>query len=113
MLITRLTKIAMTAALAAFAFIVAYDNIIDYGTNYAFVQHVLSMDTTFPGNQLMHRAITDESIWRLAYAGIIAGEGLTFLLFAIGAIMMLLALRAPAASFNRCRLPVEYSSSRR
>ena len=61
MLIVRLAKIAMTAALAAFAFIVTYDNLIDYGSNYEFVKHVLSMDTTFPGNKLMDRAITDPS----------------------------------------------------
>ena len=80
MLIVRLAKIAMTAALAAFAFIVTYDNLIDYGSNYEFVKHVLSMDTTFPGNKLMDRAITDPRIWTLAYAAIIAAEGLTFLL---------------------------------
>ena len=55
MLMVRLAKIAMTAALAAFAFIVTYDNLIDYGSNYEFVKHVLSMDTTFPGNKLMDR----------------------------------------------------------
>ena len=54
-------------------------------SNYEFVRHVLSMDTTFPGNALMHRAITNESIWSLAYALIIAMEGLTALLLALGA----------------------------
>lgn len=52
-MIIRLAKIVMTAALAAFAFIVTYDNLVDYGSNYAFVKHVLSMDTTFPGNALL------------------------------------------------------------
>ena len=37
------------------------------------------MDTTFPGNALMHRAITDKSVWTAAYALIIASEGLTAL----------------------------------
>ena len=50
MLITRLAKILMCLALAGFCLLVAYDNIADYGPNYVFVQHVLSMDTTFPGN---------------------------------------------------------------
>jgi Predicted small integral membrane protein (DUF2165) len=35
------------AALAAFAFIVTYDNIFDYNSSYEFVRHVLSMETTF------------------------------------------------------------------
>jgi predicted small integral membrane protein len=45
----RIAKITMIAALAAYALIVAYNNIVDYGSNYEFVSHVLSMDTTFEG----------------------------------------------------------------
>jgi predicted small integral membrane protein len=104
MLLVRLAKIAMIAALASFALIVAYDNIVDYGSNYAFVQHVLSMDTTFPGNALMYRAITDERVWSAAYAAIIAAEGLTGLLLAIGALALLARLKAPAERFNRAKV---------
>jgi predicted small integral membrane protein len=74
----------MIAALAAFAFIVAYDNIVDYDSNYEFVRHVLSMDTTFPNNALMGRAITDKRIWTIAYSAIIAVEALTCLLLGFG-----------------------------
>jgi predicted small integral membrane protein len=103
MLIVRLAKIVMTAALAAFAFIVTYDNLIDYDSNYEFVKHVLSMDTTFPGNRLMGRAITDPALWKLGYAAIIAAEGLTFVLLAAASVAMLLALRAPAEAFQRSK----------
>ncbi len=103
MLTVRLAKVAMTAALAAFAFIVTYDNIVDYGTNYEFVKHVLSMDTTFPGNRLMGRAITDPRLWTLGYAAIIAAEGVVFVLLAVATVAMLLALRAPAARFHRAK----------
>jgi predicted small integral membrane protein len=103
-LLIRLAKIAMIAALAAFAFIVTYDNIVDYGTNYEFVKHVLSMDTTFLGNKLMHRAITDERVWRAGYAAIIAAEGFTFLLLSIGALALLARLRAPAERFNGAKV---------
>jgi predicted small integral membrane protein len=103
MLIVRLSKTAMTASLAAFAFIVAYDNIVDYGTNYEFVKHVLSMDTTFPGNRLTGRAVTSPALWNAAYAAIIAAEALTFLLLGIGAVAMFLALRAPASGFHRAK----------
>ena len=104
MLIVRLAKVAMTAALAAFAFIVTYDNIVDYGTNYEFVKHVLSMDTTFPGNALMGRAITDPRIWALGYGAVIAAEGVVFILLAVATFSMLMALRAPAASFQRAKV---------
>jgi predicted small integral membrane protein len=55
MLITRYAKIVMSLVLAAFCLLVTFDNITDYGRNYLFVQHVMSMDTTFPGNALMYR----------------------------------------------------------
>ena len=102
-MIVRLAKIAMTAALAAFAFIVTYNNLVDYGSNYEFVKHVLSMDTTFPGNALTGRALTDPTLWALGYAGIIAAEGVTFVLLLVAAIVMLFALRAPAAAFHRAK----------
>ena len=52
MLITRIAKIVMCLVLAVFCLLVAYDNVADYNANYEFVQHVMSMDTTFPGNEL-------------------------------------------------------------
>jgi predicted small integral membrane protein len=104
MILIRLAKVAMIGSLAAYAFIVAYDNIVDYGSNYQFVRHVLSMDTTFPGNALMHRAIVNESIWRVAYALIIVIEGLTALLLALGAVTLLRRLKAPAEVFNRSKV---------
>ena len=103
MLIVRFAKIAMTAALAAFAFMVTFNNLVDYGSNYEFVKHVLSMDTTFPGNKLMGRAITDPWLWTLGYGAIIAAEGLVFLLLGIATLAMLFALRALAATFQRAK----------
>jgi predicted small integral membrane protein len=55
MVLIRLAKVAMIGSLAAYALIVTYDNIVDYQSNYEFVRHVLSMDTTFPGNTLMQQ----------------------------------------------------------
>ena len=104
MVFIRLAKVTIIGSLAAFAFIVAYDNVVDYGSNYEFVRHVLRMDTTFPGNAIMHRAIADERIWRAAYASIIAMEGLTALLLALGAVMLLGRLGAPARDFNRAKV---------
>ena len=104
MVLIRLAKVTMIASLAAYAFIVAYDNVVDYGSNYQFVRHVLSMDTTFPGNALMHRAITNESIWRAAYALIIVMEGLTAMLLGLGAVTLLRRLNTPAEVFNRSKV---------
>src|SRR5262245_65059763 len=61
----RYAKIAMSLALASFCLVVTFDNITDYGTNYLFLRHVMSMDTTFPGNALMYRSVTNPALWQL------------------------------------------------
>jgi len=104
MAIVRLAKVALVAAVACFALIVAYDNVVDYGSNYEFVRHVLSMDTTFPNNALMDRAIVNPRAWTAVYALIIAAEALTSLLLIVGAWTMLARLKSPAADFNRAKV---------
>ena len=102
MIAVRIAKLVMVALLAAFAFIVTFDNVVDFGANYAFVQHVLSMDTTF-SDALRYRAITDPALWRSAYIAIIAAEGLTCIAFGIGTLALLRNLRAPAVRFARAK----------
>jgi predicted small integral membrane protein len=104
MLLIRFAKIAVVAALAAFALIVAYNNVVDYDSNYQFVRHVLNMDTTFPDNALRSRAIDSETVWHAAYALIIATEALTGLLLVLGAAALLSRSRAPAKTFNHAKL---------
>lgn len=99
-MIQRYAKISMVFSLAAFAFLVTFNNITDYGSNFNFVQHVLSMDTTFPGNALMYRSITTPTVWHLGYWGIIAGEGATFIAFLIGGLAMLRARNMSAEAFE-------------
>ena len=103
MLITRAAKIAMVAAIAAFATLVAFGNITDYETNFAFVQHVLSMDTVFPRSTITYRAIANPTLHRVAYAIIIAAEALTAVLCWIGALQLGRHLRAPAGAFQRSK----------
>lgn len=100
---TRLAKILLPLMLAAFAFIVTFDNVVDYGSNFAFVQHVLSMDTTFPGNALMGRAITNPTMWHASYWLIIAAEGIACLLWLSGAVALWRARRQDAARFNAAK----------
>jgi predicted small integral membrane protein len=103
MIEARIAKLAMVASLAAFALIVAFDNLTDYDSNFAFVRHVLSMDTTFPGNALMYRAVTAPAFWHAAYGVIILGEALTGLGFAIASAALLRNLRSEAEAFNRAK----------
>jgi predicted small integral membrane protein len=102
-LIIRLAKAILCVPLALFGLLVAVDNVIDYGTNYAFVQHVFSMDTTFPNNALMGRAITDPAAWQMGYDAIIVGEALTGLCFLVAGLALMAKLRAPPAQFARAK----------
>jgi len=106
MMTTRLVKVAMVASCALFALLVAFNNVADYGSNYAFVGHTLSMDTTFGGNALKGRAITSPAIWTIAYWLIIATEAATGLLLAFGALRLAFALREPAGRFNAAKAAV-------
>jgi predicted small integral membrane protein len=100
MLITRYAKIVMVACLAIFCLIVVFTNLTDYSTNFLFVKHVLSMDTTFPGNALMYRSITAPALWNAAYVLIIAVEVIVGILFLAGAIRLWQERTGPAAAFN-------------
>jgi predicted small integral membrane protein len=99
----RIVKIVMVGSLAVFVLLVTFDNLTDYGTNFEFVRHVLSMDTTPPGNALLYRRVSSPALWNVAYGLIIFGEGLTALSLGLGALSLLRHLRSAAARFNRSK----------
>ncbi len=103
MMILRLSKVACVAAIALFASLVAFGNITDYGTNWAFVQHVMRMDTVFPDSTIRYRAIDNTTLQTVAYAAIIAAETLTAILCWIGAVKLLAAARGDARGFQRAK----------
>lgn len=79
------------------------NNVTDYGSNYAFVQHVLAMDTTFPGNGEMWRAIHSPAIYTAFYVSIILWEAAACALIFTGAWRLYGARTASAAEFNRAK----------
>ena len=101
MVLIRACKIALVAAIALFFSAAAFGNITDYASNWAFVRHVLSMDTIFPNSTLRWRAITDPALQRAAYGLIIATQiGVAVLLW-LGCIRLLRVIRA--AAFARAK----------
>lgn len=103
MLMTRCAKVAMTATLSLFALLVAFNNVTDYGSNFAFVQHVLRMDTTFVDSAARWRAIGQPLVWHATYLLIIATEVLAGVLMALGAWAMWRARHARMADFARAK----------
>jgi predicted small integral membrane protein len=106
-MITRTAKLLLLAGVALFYSLVVFTNLTDFDSNYQFVRHVLSMDTTFPGNRSMWRAILSPTVHLAFYLSIIAWEFATTILLWWGVANLLRALRQPASAFNAAkRIPV-------
>ena len=99
----RLAKAALVATSALFLLIVVFNNLTDYGSNFEFVRHVLGMDTTFPGNRGMWRALTSPLIHHVFYASIILWELISGVLLAAGAWKLWQARSAPAAVWQHAK----------
>jgi predicted small integral membrane protein len=102
-MILRIAKLSLVAAVCLLHALVVFNNLTDFDSNFQFVRHVLMMDTTIPGNHGMWRALTSPGIHLAFYLGIIAGELVTALLLAWGALRLLRALRSPAAEFDAAK----------
>jgi len=102
-MLTRLSKIALVASLGLFLLIVVFNNVTDYKSNYDFVEGVLSMGTTFPGNAAMWRAIHSEPVYHAFYVSIILWEAAACGLLFAGAWKLWGARGAGAAAFDRAK----------
>jgi predicted small integral membrane protein len=101
--IARLAKVLLLAAMAFFFALVVFNNLTDFDSNYQFVRHVLMMDSTFPNNHGLWRAIHTPAVHIAFYLGIIAWEILNTVLSAWGSIALLRVLRAPDPTFQRAK----------
>ena len=99
----RLSKIIVTALSAVFLLVVVFNNTTDPNSNYQFVRHVLSMDTTFPGNAGMYRAIQTPLLHKAFYASIIGWEALCCLVIGAGVLRLWKARGAPLAEWKKAK----------
>jgi predicted small integral membrane protein len=99
-MITRAAKLLLVAGIALFYTLVVFNNLTDFDTNYQFVRHVLSMDSTFPGNHLLWRALPSPAIHLAFYIGIIAWEIATTILLWWGVVRLARGLRLGSVAFN-------------
>ena len=102
-MILRGANIALIFAVALFYTFVVLNNVTDYDSNYQFVRHVLMMDSTFPSNHGMWRAINSPTIHTVFYVSIIAWEAITMLLAWAGGFRLLRSFSAGAIEFHRSK----------
>ena len=99
----RATKLAMVFAVALYYTLLVFNNITDFDSNYQFVRHVLMMDSTFPGNHGMWRALNQPGWHMVFYLSIIAWEFVTVALCWWGGLRMAQALRGSAVAFGHAK----------
>ncbi len=99
----RATKVSLVFAVAFYYTIVVFTNLTDYGSNFQFVRHVLMMDSTFPGNHEMWRALNAPAWHTAFYVSIIAWESIAMLLCWWGGVHLARALSAPAVVFHHAK----------
>jgi len=102
-MILRISKILLVFAVAFYHTLIVLNNTTDYDSNFQFVRHVLMMDSTFPNNSAMWRAINSPSVHTLFYISIIAWESLTMILCWLGGIKLTRNLKAPADAFQQAK----------
>ena len=99
----RLCKIVIVALSFLYLLVVTFNNLTDPNSNYQFVRHVLSMDTTFPGNTLMYRSIRAPLIHKAFYASIIGWEALSCALIGAGALRLWKKRGSAASEWKKAR----------
>lgn len=86
--VIKISKILLVATVALYFTLVVFGNLTDYWSNYAFVEHVLMMDTTFESPALMWRAIEAPIAHHIFYWMIILWEAVVMILAWIGTAKM-------------------------
>jgi predicted small integral membrane protein len=99
----RIIKLLLVFSVAIFYSLVVFNNITDYGSNYQFVRHVMMMDSAFPGNNGMWRAINSPTLHTAFYLVIIGWETSTMLLCWWGGVRMAQSLTGSMSAFHQAK----------
>jgi predicted small integral membrane protein len=102
-MILRTAKVLLVFAVALFYSFVVLNNTTDYNSNYQFIRHVMMMDSTFPDNRGMWRALNSPAWHTAFYLLIITWEALTMILVWWGGLRLARARRESAVAFNRAK----------
>jgi predicted small integral membrane protein len=99
----RVSKVLLVFGVALFYTLVVFNNVTDYDSNYQLVRHVMMMDSTFPGNGGMLRAINAPGLHTTFYWSIIAWEAVTMVLCWWAGVRMSRFVRGSAEEFHQAK----------
>lgn len=96
-----ITILILTAGL--WHLIISFTNLTDYGTNFEFVRHVLSMDTIFPNSKVAYRSLPQSWIHHVCYWMIIILESTIAILLLVAGYRMNQNLKANGIDFENAK----------
>jgi len=96
----RFAKAILVAAISIMAALIVIGNTTDYYTNYLFVEHVMKMDSIFPGSHIQYRSISNPVFFHAGYIFIITMEMLMTVCCLKGSWLLFKNLRSDSTKFN-------------
>ncbi len=102
-MMTRTSKALLLFAMGFYYTLVVFNNTNDYNSNLTFVRHVLLMDTTYPGNNGMWRAIHAPAVPMMFFVSIVIWEITTGVLCWWAGFRLISNLHSSAGTFNAAK----------
>ena len=99
----RVAKTISVAAIALMSLLIVIGNTTDYITNYQFVEHVMKMDTIFPGSHLYYRHINNTFVLNAGYILIITLQAIMACCCIKGSWLLFKNLRSDAVLFHESK----------
>jgi predicted small integral membrane protein len=96
----RVAKTISVAAIALMSLLIVIGNTTDYLTNYQFVEHVMKMDTIFPGSRIYYRHFDNTFLFHASYIIIIAMQCVMAFCCIKGSWLLFKNLKSDAAIFH-------------
>lgn len=100
---SRLIKVLFGVSIGLYMFMVCFNNITDYASNFQFVRMVTGMDDVFSKEDTGWRSINSETLHHIIYLFIIAWELTILILIIIGVFKMIKNLKAGSVKFNQSK----------
>ncbi|CAI8710681.1 MULTISPECIES: DUF2165 family protein [Pseudomonas] len=99
----RYSKVILMAYISFFGLLVMYSNMTDYSSNYEYVGHILSMDTTLVNPNIRYRAIESPILHHRIYWFIITMEVTWTVYCLIGTFHLLRKINASSQEFHEAK----------
>ncbi|MBT9266641.1 DUF2165 domain-containing protein [Pseudomonas sp. MG-9] len=96
----RYSKVTLMAYISFFGLLVMYSNFTDYASNYTYVGHILSMDTTQTNPNIRYRAIESPILHHRIYWFIITTEVIWTTCCLVGTYQLLRKIKASDKAFH-------------